>query len=195
MPMVCVVGAEMCGNVVFLPRGALGFVHVLRTDEPQNTLHCSLATGGVGIFWDHVSHSQFSFIRCIFADTVSACFPTATRGVVFSQGFFMDGALSSSGCRERCISTVHYCISDPTCDVKEILHELNKLHTTWEIGAKEGRSARQVIKEEHRCRIQDVSSSSFFSRWHRGGSAAPIPVLINPLYDARYISAFELSRA
>ena len=118
---------------------------------------------------------------------------------MFSQGFFMDGALSlvqcSSGCRERCISTVHYCISDPTCDVKEILHELNELHPTWEIGAKEGRSARQVIKEEHRCRIQDVSSSSFFSRWHRGGSAAPIPVLINPLYVARYISAFELSRA
>lgn len=38
-----------------------------------------------------------------------------------------------------------------------------------------------------------MSSSSFFSRWHRGGTA--IPVLINPLYDARYISAFELSRA
>jgi hypothetical protein len=50
-----------------------------------------------------------------------------------------------------------------------------------------------VFKEEHRCRIQDVSSSSFFSRWHR--AAAPIPVLINPHYDARYIRAFELSRA
>lgn len=37
------------------------------------------------------------------------------------------------------------------------------------------------VKEEHRCRIQDVSSSSFFSRWHRGGTA--IPVLINPLYE------------
>jgi hypothetical protein len=44
-------------------------------------------------------------------------------------------------------------------------------------------------------RIQDVSSSSFFSRWQPGIAAAPIPVLINPLYDARYISAFELSRA
>ena len=38
--------------------------------------------------------------------------------------------------RERCIST-----RDPTCDVKEILHELNELHPTWEIGAKEGRCA------------------------------------------------------
>ena len=48
MPMVCVVGAEMCGNFVFLPRGALGFVHALRTGEPQNTLHWPL--GGVAYF-------------------------------------------------------------------------------------------------------------------------------------------------
>lgn len=181
------------GTLFFFQEGhsASSMSSVPTSPKTLYTAHWPL--GGVGIFWDHVSHSQFSFIRCIFADTVSACIPTATRGVVFSQGFFMDGALSSSGCRERCISTVHYCISDPTCDEKEILHELNELHPTWEISAKEGRSARQVIKEEHRCRIHRMCRRRAFSR--AGIAAAPIPVLINPLYDARYISAFELSRA
>ena len=48
MPMVCVVGAEMCGNFVFLPRGALGFVHALRTGEPQNFCGKTLYTGHWG---------------------------------------------------------------------------------------------------------------------------------------------------